>query len=324
MFKQEQVPTLSNSVSLEEQQNTVEILEKKDLDPKAPTEVATDIRQLSGQAHDKIDNVLNDNIIGESKKTLEDKSKDSVFRELYGMERNDSTKEKIFSIVNRDMPLTSSMNILSENTFKRSKEPEYIRIIWKDQKNKDNKANIDSLLLWYADTKKLVIESIRASQRQEGFGRIASRNIIDLARAIGAENVELLAGEENGPYFWARMGFLPHSEAMNVTKGMHGLDGEFYFGKKGVQEFLQGSLKYFKDIIPIEDYTQLQDSLANKEDGSWLWDIVDSQVPISIYGKTMALNKIFSIPKYHGIFSLDNPEQARRLEEYTRPKQKTA
>lgn len=85
-------------------------------------------------------------------------------------------------------------------------------------------------LLWYPNKKQLVIESVKTppSMQRQGCLKNFLAGTVQLAKRIGAERIELCAGEHDGPLVWAKAGIHVGDRTKSIGN-LHG-DGVEYHG----------------------------------------------------------------------------------------------
>ncbi len=135
-------------------------------------------------------------------------------------------------------------------------------------------------LMWFPENGQLVIEKTRASRQAagRGLGKIVARNILDQAGKLGAKEVALFAGEEDGQLFWAKAGFLPAAET-GRTQDWMGRTGELYYGHDDLKRSLKSQLEFVK--IPDASKSRILESLERDDpEKPWLWEIADDKTPL--------------------------------------------
>jgi GNAT superfamily N-acetyltransferase len=164
-----------------------------------------------------------------------------------------------------------------------------------------------SRILWIPEKKTLGIVDFNADRSSQGRG-VGSQlfsNLLELGKALGADKINLLAGEKNGPIYWAKMGFYA---AENSTKSSGGFreEGDQYYSWRELCDRVEDSLRLEREHpqegITISKLNEIEELLDPAKPENLVKLIAQSPL-------LEALGCDLNALKFNATFDLKNPAQ---------------
>lgn len=148
------------------------------------------------------------------------------------------------------------------------------------------------------DLKTITHDALLIKPGQRGYGRTIMRNSFPIYKQYGFNVITVNAALDDGPYVWARFGFVPTEASWESLR-------------ETVSARLEKHKEEIEDALPGM-YSAIIEDLNDPSPKS-IWLLVDKKHKIG--NQSLGVMLLHGI-RWDGIFSFDDPEAVERFESY--------